>query len=131
MTIRTSILLAVLLAWTSAVASAAPVPADPATALDGLSSASDKVDTGMAVAERLWRAGDSLAALAALERLLIVHPEAHGALLQHASQLCRLDDRDGAKVEFDMLDRSEFPGGVWASATAPCGGSPRDYGWGN
>ncbi len=71
-----------------------------------------------------------LAALAALERLMIVHPEAHGALLQHASLLCRLDDRNGAKVEFDQLDRSEFPAAAWSTATAPCGGDPSDYGWG-
>jgi len=129
MAVRISILLAVLLAWGPAVASAAPAAADPAAALDGLSRASDKLDTGMAAAEKLWRAGDSLAALAALERLMIAHPEAHGALLQHASLLCRLDDRDGAKVEFEMLDRREFPAGAWANATAPCGGSPSDYGW--
>jgi hypothetical protein len=129
MTVRTSVLLAALLAWGSAVASAAPAPADPAAALDGLSRAADKADTGMAAAERLWAAGDALGALAALERLMIAHPEAHGALMQHASLLCRLDDRDGAKVEFDELDRREFPARVWANATAPCGGSPSDYGW--
>ena len=128
--IRTSVLFAALLAWGSAVAAAAPASADPAVALDGLSRATDKVETGMAAAEKLWVAGDVLAALAALERLMIAYPEAHGALLQHASLLCRLDDRDGAKVEFDELDRREFPDRVWAGATAPCGGSPSDYGWG-
>jgi hypothetical protein len=61
---------------------------------------------------------------------MIAHPEAHGALLQHASLLCRLGDRDGAKVEFDMLDRRELPAAAWATATAPCGGNPTDYGWG-
>jgi hypothetical protein len=129
MAVQISVLLAALLAWGSAVASAAPAPADPAASLDALSVASDRIDSGMAAAERLWRAGDALGALAALERLMIVHPEAHGAMLQHASLLCRLDDRDGAKVEFDQLTRSEFPAAVWASATAPCGGSPTDYGW--
>ena len=130
MAVRTSVLLAGLLAWGSAALSAVPAAADPAAALDGLSRSSDKIETGMAAAEKLWVAGDGLGALAALERLMIAHPEAHGALLKHASLLCRLDDRDGAKVEFDELDRSEFPAGAWASATAPCGGSPDDYGWG-
>jgi hypothetical protein len=127
MAVRTSALLAGLLVWGSAALSAAPAPA---AALDGLSRSSDNIQTGMSAAEKLWLAGDGLGALAALERLMIAHPEAHGALLQHASLLCRLDDRDGAKVEFDELNRSEFPAGVWASATAPCGGSPDDYGWG-
>ena len=129
MTVRTSVMIAALLACGSPLSSAAPAAADPAAGLDALSRASEKVDTGMAAAEALWRAGDALGALAALERVLIVHPEAHGALLQHASLLCRLDDRDGAKVEFDQLARSEFPAAAWAAATAPCGGSPTDYGW--
>jgi hypothetical protein len=130
MAIRTFVVLAALLAWGSAVASAAPAATDPAAALDSLSRATDKAETGMAAAEKLAVAGDTLGALAALERVMIVHPEAHGAFLQHASLLCRLDDRDGAKVEFDELDRREFPERAWASATAPCGGSPGDYGWG-
>jgi hypothetical protein len=130
MAVRTSALLAALLVWGAAAASAVPAPTDPTAALDGLSRAGDRADTGMASAERLWRAGDALGALAALERVMILHPEAHGALLQHASLLCRLDDREGAKVEFDQLDRRDFPPAAWAAATAPCGGSATDYGWG-
>lgn len=71
-----------------------------------------------------------LGGLAALERLMIAHPSSRQALLEHASLLCRLDDGAGAKVEFDELDRRAFTAGNWASATAPCGGSPNDYGWG-
>lgn len=129
MAVRIAVLLAAMLVSGAAVAPAAPAAADPLAALDAQSRASDRADTGMAAAQRLWAAGDALGALAALERVMIAHPEAHGALLQHASLLCRLDDRDGAKVEFDQLDRRDFPTTAWASATAPCGGSPTDYGW--
>ena len=129
MAVRSSILLAAMLAAGSAVALAAPAAVDPLATLDAQSRASDKPETGMAAAQRLWVAGDALGALAALERVMIAHPEAHGALLQHASLLCRLDDRNGAKVEFDQLDRREFPAAAWTGATAPCGGSPTDYGW--
>ena len=129
MAVRIAVLLAAMLASGAAVAPAAAAAADPVGALDAQSRASDRADTGMAAAQRLWAAGDALGALAALERVMIAHPEAHGALLQHASLLCRLDDRDGAKVEFDQLDRRDFPAAAWASATTPCGGSPTDYGW--
>jgi hypothetical protein len=129
MAVRIAILLAAMLAAGAAAGPAAPVAADPLTALDAQSRASDQAGTGMAAAQRLSAAGDALAALAALERVMIAHPEAHGALLQHASLLCRLNDRAGAKIEFDQLTRSEFPAAAWANATAPCGGSPTDYGW--
>jgi hypothetical protein len=108
----------------------AAVPADQASSLDALSRATDNVAPGLALAHRLIAGGDLLGGLATLERLLIIHPEAHQALLEHASLLCRLDDRAGAKVEFDELDRRAFPVEVWVGATAPCGGSPNDYGWG-
>jgi hypothetical protein len=113
----------------SGTASAAPPPADPAASLDMLSRASDGVEPGLDLAHRQTAGGELLDALATLERLMIAYPEAHKALLDHASLLCRLDDHDGAKVEFDELDRSEFSASSWASATAPCGGSPSDYGW--
>jgi hypothetical protein len=124
------LLVALLAAFATAPASAAPGPADPAAELDRLSRPTDTAEKGLNAALQLFVAGDALASLAALERVMILHPEAHGALLQHASLLCRLDDHDGAKVEFDELDRRDFPARAWADATAPCGGSPTDYGWG-
>jgi hypothetical protein len=130
MAVRTSILLAALLAGGSVVSPAIAAPADPAADLDRLSRPTDQVETGLSAAHQLFVAGDVLGSLAALERLMILHPEAHGALLQHASLLCRIDDRDGAKVEFNELDRRDYPAKVWADATAPCGGSPSDYGYG-
>jgi hypothetical protein len=125
----------VLLSWLIVVAAPASLavaagPADPAAPLDMLSHATDDAAPGLTLAHRQIAAGDLLGALATLERVMIVHPEVQQALLEHASLLCRLDDRDGAKVEFDELDRRAFVAGNWASATAPCGGSPSDYGWG-
>jgi len=129
--IRSSVLLAWPLAFAiSGSALPAATPADPTASLDALSRATDGVAPGLALAHRLIAAGDLLGGLAALERILIIHPSARQALLEHASLLCSLDDRAGAKVEFDELDRRVFPARDWASATAPCGGSPNDYGWG-
>ena len=107
-----------------AVASAAMGQADPAAELDALSQESVQAGPGVALARRQIGAGDLMAAVATLERVLMGHADADAALLLHASLLCRLDDRDGAKAELVALDRP-VPAAAWAEVTAACGAMPR------
>ena len=87
------------------VASAAMGQADPAAELDALSQESVQAGPGVALARRQIGAGDLMAAVATLERVLMGNADADAALLLHASLLCRLDDRDGARAELVALDR--------------------------
>ena len=74
----------------------------------------------MALARSQIDSGDLLGAFATLERMLINHPDAQEVLLLHASLLCRLDDRSGSVIEFDLLRGRGIPDAVWNEATAPC-----------
>ena len=105
-------------------ASPAPTQADPVAELDALSRESLQVGPGVALARRQIGEGDLMAALATLERVLTNHADADNALLLHASLLCRLDDRDGARAELTALDRP-VQGRAWAEMTAACGPMPR------
>lgn len=113
-------LLCAIAPCSSGAASLAHASVDPAAELDSLSRASTDVAPGLALARKQIGGGDLLGAMATLERVLIGHPEADEALLLHASLLCRLDDRQGALIEFDELRGREFPDQIWAEATAPC-----------
>jgi len=86
----------------------------------------DSVQTGpgIALARRQIGEGDLMAAVATLERVLMAHADADAALLLHATLLCRLDDRDGARAELAALDRP-VPGPAWAEMIAACGPMPR------
>ena len=106
------------------LASPASAQADPAAELDALSRESVQVVPGVALARRQIGEGDLLAAVATLERVLMGNANADNALLLHASLLCRLDDRDGARAELAALDRP-VPGPAWAEVTAACGAMPR------
>jgi uncharacterized protein HemY len=99
---------------------AALAQADEFAALDLLSRAAQDVNSGLAMVRDQISRGELPAAMATLERLMINHPDADEVQLQHASLLCRLDDRSGASVEFDALRRRTFSDRAWMDATAPC-----------
>ncbi len=88
--------------------------------LDRLVTASAKPAAGLALAQTQSAAGAWLDALATLERVLAVDPKHKQAKLLHASLLCRIDDADGAKLEFGRLKKSSYKKAEWAEAIAPC-----------
>ena len=113
------LLIALGSAWLTAPPALAQ--ADPAVALDQLSQAATGIRPGTALAREQMRGGDLTGAAATLERVLINHPDAGEVLLLHAGLLCRLDDRDGARLEIDEVRGREIPGSAWAELNAACG----------
>jgi hypothetical protein len=52
--------------------------------------------------------------------VLAADPKHKQSRLLRASILCRLDDPDGAKVEFTRLKSGDYKKADWAAAVAPC-----------
>lgn len=100
----------------------AGVPAAAATIedLDALSRVTEQADSGIAFARSRIAEGDLLEALAALERVILNHPDSSEARLLHASLMCRLDDRRGALPEFEGLRGHDLPGAAVEAARRPC-----------
>jgi len=92
---------------------------------EGLIAPSLKVDSGIALARRQIGDNDLLGAVATLERVLIANGDAIPARLLYASLLCRLDDRQGAAVEINMLPNKAVPDANWNEVTIACGALPR------
>jgi hypothetical protein len=88
--------------------------------LDRLVVASQKPVDGLALARSQADSGALLEALASLERVLAADPKNKSARLLHASMLCRVDDPDGAAVEFSQLKPRDYKKAEWAAAIAPC-----------
>src|SRR3954468_17476354 len=107
-----------------AAASALASPACAQDDLDALVTASQQVDSGMALARRQMSGRDYLGAAGTLERVLIANPEAIPPRLLYASLLCRLDDSEGAGVELDLLAGRPVADADWAEVTAACGAVP-------
>jgi Tfp pilus assembly protein PilF len=120
MATRIFLLFPCMIAICAAAPSGAQMPGDPAAELDALSRASITATSGLALARKQIAGGDLMGAMAAVERILISHPESDEALLLHASLVCRLDDPEGALIEFDELRGRNFSDQLWAEATAPC-----------
>ena len=97
-----------------------PATAQSMEALDQLILASTKPADGMVLARSQAGSGALLDALATLERILLSDPANKPARLLHASILCRVDDREGASVEFARLKSKDFKKPEWAAARAPC-----------
>ena len=93
----------------------------PASDLDALITPSLKVDTGMALARQQMADNDLLGAAATLERVLIANQDSVPARLLYASLLCRLDDRQGAQVEINLLPKKDVPDAYWSEVTTACG----------
>ena len=92
---------------------------------DALAAATQKADSGMALARRQIAAADLTGALGTLERVLFGHPEQVQPRLLYASLLCRLDDRQGAELEIGLLAGKPIADSDWAGVTAACGPVPR------
>lgn len=92
---------------------------------DSLVTASERLDSGMALARRQIAAADLPGAVATLERLLFAHPDIVPPRLLYASLLCRLDDRQGAELELGLLTGKRIADSDWAEVTAACGPLPR------
>ena len=103
------------------MAPAAAAQDDP----DSLAAATQKLDSGVALAQRQIAAADLTGALGTLERVLFAHPEAVPPRLLYASLLCRLDDRAGAELELGLLAGKRIADSDWAGVTAACGPVPR------
>ena len=97
-----------------------PVFAQTIDDLDRLVLASVKPAEGLALARSQASSGALLDALATLDRVLAVEPKHKQARLLHASLLCRIDDRDGAAVEFSRLKSKDYKKVDWNAALAPC-----------
>ena len=97
-----------------------PVFAQTIDDLDRLVQASVKPAEGLALARSQASSGALLDALATLDRVLAVEPKHKQARLLHASLLCRIDDRDGAAVEFSRLKSKDYKKVDWNAALAPC-----------
>ena len=99
------------------------------TELDRLTDASADPGSAMALARNQIASGELTGAVATLERLLVDHPEADDALVLHASLLCRLDDREGARVELGELHFA-ISEAAWQEVVSACGAMPRPAGRG-
>jgi hypothetical protein len=104
----------------AALALSLPAVAQTVEELDTLVQAGAKPKEGLALARSQAAAGGWLDALATLERVLAVDPKHKQSRLLHASILCRLDDADGARLEFSRLKSGDFKKAEWAEAVAPC-----------
>lgn len=92
---------------------------------DALAAATRQLDSGMALARRQTAASDLAGALGTLERVLFAYPEAVPPRLLYASLLCRLDDRQGAELELNLLHGKAVADSDWAGVAAACGSVPR------
>jgi hypothetical protein len=104
----------------SAMLMVVPAAAETLEQLDALVQASAKPKEGLALARTQAGSGAWLDALATLDRVLAIEPKHKQARLLHASILCRLDDADGAKLEFARIKSGDYKKADWAAAIAPC-----------
>ena len=82
---------------------AARADSSPAT-FDQVLNAPDDPEINLAFARQQADDGHLLNAAAALERILLAHPNAHGVRLFYAVVLYRLNDLQGAKRQLKLLD---------------------------
>ncbi|OYY91997.1 MAG: hypothetical protein B7Y45_00445 [Sphingomonas sp. 28-66-16] len=102
----------------------APAQDDRVAALDPIAEASTDVEAGMALAAQQSAAGDLVEAAATLERVLLLHPLAHRALIVHAGLLCRLDDAEGGRIELAKFLNPPVADPAWTAAIGACGAMP-------
>lgn len=77
-------------------------------ALDALSSAAEDPASALETASAQEAQGDLLGAASTLERALLENPDADEVRANYARILCRIDDRDAARVEIGAL-RGRYP----------------------
>ena len=104
------------------------LPSVPASAqtldqLDALTDAATDEVRGIAVAREQAGLGAYLEALSTLERVLGTFPRSRAALLDHATLLCVIDDRQGGRVELRLLRERDYEPGELEAANAVCDGT--------
>ena len=121
------IVVAVTFSFAGAMAWSAPARAQepPPPELEALIAPTLEEASGVALARNQIAASDLLGAVASLERVMLAHPDAVEARLLYASLLCRLDDRNGARLEVSLLRGNAVPEAAWAEVTGACGDLPR------
>lgn len=107
------------LALQASVAAAQDSAADDA--LDALSAAAEQPETALATAHAQEAEGDLLGAASTLERALLERPDADNVRLAYVRLLCRLDDRELAKIELGALRSRPTPGEAWKQMVEACG----------
>ncbi|MCB2059520.1 MAG: tetratricopeptide repeat protein [Novosphingobium sp.] len=90
-------------------------------ALEALSEQSMSADTAIDLARRQAEAGKLLEAAATLERALILDEDADDVRLAYVAILCRLDDRQSARLELNILSGRNASGSAWDQVEAACG----------
>jgi hypothetical protein len=104
----------------TAILTSGAAAAQPASA-DLVIDRSLTAESGLALSRGQIAEGDLPGAVATLERVLLAWPAAVAPRLLYASLLCRLDDRQGAKIELDLMRGRPAPDAAWAEVTAACG----------
>lgn len=100
----------------------APAHADSVERLQWLSTMTDKPGWGVQLAREQVARNELLEAIATLERVIAAYPGARDARIVHAGLLCRVDDPEGAAMEFALLHKQDFSDELWAEAQAACPG---------
>ena len=113
------------LIWSSPVLAglalfAGAVRAEPIDEIEHELAAADKGEEVLALAQQQADAGQLLEALASAERARFLDPKLKQARLMHAVLLCRIDDPQGAAIEWNALDKGDFKKKAWKSAKASC-----------
>jgi hypothetical protein len=90
-------------------------------ALDALSAAAERPETALATASAQEAEGDLLGAASTLERALLDQPEADNVRLAYVRLLCRLDDRELARIELGALRSRPTSGDAWEQMVTACG----------
>lgn len=90
-------------------------------ALDQLSEAAENPQTALAAAAEQEAEGDLLGAASTLERALLDSPQADDVRLAYTTLLCRLDDRESARVEIAALRSRPTSSGEWKQMLDACG----------
>lgn len=99
---------------------AAPARAETPEELERLLAASETAQGALALARQQAADGQLLEALASAERARFFDPKHKQARLFHAQLLCRLDDPQGAAVEWDRLKKGDYKKPAWREAKAAC-----------
>lgn len=99
---------------------AAPALADDIVDLERELASSPTAVATLGMAQQQADRGQLLEALASAERVRFLDPKSKQARLLHATLLCRLDDPQGAAVEWNALRKKDFKKAEWKRARASC-----------
>jgi len=99
---------------------ATPACADAMGDIERELAASSTGPAALVLAQQHADQGRVLEALATVERARFLDPKLKQARLLHAVLLCRLDDPQGAAVEWDGLKKKDYKKNTWKEAKASC-----------